>query len=149
VEVQAFLADSVLTSGGKLHALGIGWRVLQASAFPARHDRIGLGVVVRTPAAEAGNHRLSVGLTGPAGPIAFGNDANGNPRAAVEATFATPPGDPGSASLALNLDGLVFDREGDHALILTIDGRERARIGFRVQTRPEPPSAEVRTGVYL
>jgi hypothetical protein len=148
VDVQAFIADAVQASGGKLHALGVGWRVLQTSAFPARHDRIGLGVIVRTPAAEAGNHRLTLGLTGPVGPIAFGRDNDGSPRATVEATFATPPGD-GTATLALNLDGLVFDHEGDHAFVLAIDGQERARLAFRVQTKPEPPASEVRTGVYL
>ena len=148
MDVQAFIADAVQASGGKLHALGVGWRVLQTSAFPARHDRIGLGVIVRTPAAEAGNHRLTLGLTGPVGPIAFGRDNDGSPRATVEATFATPPGD-GTATLALNLDGLVFEREGDHAFVLAIDGQERVRLPFRVQTKPEQPPSEIRTGVYL
>lgn len=148
MEIQAFLADAVQASGGKLHALGVGWRVLQTSAFPARHDRIGLGVVVRTPPEEAGNHRLTIGLSGPAGPIAFGRGKDGTPRATVDAGFATPPGD-GSATLALNLDGLVFEREGDHAFILAIDGQERARLPFRVQTKPEQPPSEIRTGVYL
>jgi len=148
MEIQAFLADAVQASGGKLHALGVGWRVLQTSAFPARHDRIGLGVVVRTPPEEAGNHRLTIGLSGPAGPIAFGRGPDGTPRATVDAGFATPPGD-GSATLALNLDGLVFEREGDHAFVLAIDGQERVRLPFRVQTKPEQPPSEIRTGVYL
>lgn len=148
VDVQAFLADAVQASGGKLHALGVGWRVLQTSAFPARHDRIGLGVIVRTAPDEAGNHRLSIGLTGPAGPIAFGRQPDGSPRATVDANFATPPGD-GTATLALNLDGLVFEHEGDHAFVLAIDAQERSRLSFRVQTKPEPPASEVRTGVYL
>jgi hypothetical protein len=148
MEVQAFLADAVQASGGKLHALGVGWRVLQTSAFPARHDRIGLGVIVRTTPAEVGDHRLSIGLSGPSGPIAFGRAPDGSPRATVDATFATPPGD-GSATLALNLDGLTFEDEGDHALVLTIDGQERARLPFRVQTKPDQPPSEVRTGVYL
>ena len=47
------------------------------------------------------------------------------------------------------LDGLVFDTEGDHTIVLAIDGRESARLPFRVQTRPEPPPSEFRTGVYL
>lgn len=148
MEVQAFLADAVQASGGKLHALGIGWRVLRATAFPVRHDRVGIGVIVRTSAAEGGNHRLTIGLSGPAGPIPFGRGSDGSPRASVEAAFATPPGD-GSATLAMNLDGLVFEHEGDHAFVLEIDGQERVRLPFRLQTTPEPPPAEVRTGVYL
>ena len=143
MDVDAFLADSVQAAGGKLHALGIGWRVIQASAFPARHDRIGLGLLVRTGPTEAGAHTLSVSLLDPQGrPRPFGE---GN---AFEARFASPEGE-GTATLALNLDGLVFEIEGDHTIVLTIDANEAARLPFRVQTRPEPPASEFRTGVYL
>jgi len=58
MEIEAFLADAVQASGGKLHALGIGWQVIQTTAFPARHDRVGIGLIVRTVAAEAGQHTL-------------------------------------------------------------------------------------------
>jgi hypothetical protein len=67
MEIEAFLADSVQASGGKLHALGIGWRVIQAPAIPARHDRIGIGLIVRTVAAEAGHHTLTLSLLDPQG----------------------------------------------------------------------------------
>ena len=33
--------------------------------------------------------------------------------------------------------------------VLAIDGTERTRLPFRVQTAPEPPVTEHRTGVYL
>ena len=33
--------------------------------------------------------------------------------------------------------------------VLAIDGAERTRLPFRVQTTPEPPVTEHRTGVYL
>jgi hypothetical protein len=143
MEVDAFLADSVQAAGGKLHALGIGWRVIQASAFPARHDRIGLGLLVRTEPSEAGAHTLGVSLIDPSGtPRPFGEGTS------FEARFVSPEGE-GTATLALNLDGLVFDTEGDHTIVLAIDGRESVRLPFRVQTRPEPPPSEFRTGVYL
>ena len=143
MEVEAFLADSVQASGGKLHALGIGWRVIQAPAIPARHDRIGIGLIVRTVAAEAGQHTLTLTLLDPAGAArAFGA---GGP---LQATFASPDGQ-GTATLALNLDGLVFESEGEHTFVLAIDGTETTRLPFRVQTTPEPPVSEFRTGVYL
>jgi len=143
MQVESFLADSVQASDGKLHALGMGWRVIQASAFPARHDRIGLGVIVRTTPAEAGAHTLSISLLGPDdAPRSFGQGT------AFEARFATPEGE-GTATLALNLDGLVFEAEGTYTLVLGVDGNEVRREPFRVQTRPEPPAAEFRTGVYL
>jgi hypothetical protein len=136
MEIEAFLADSVQASGGKLHALGIGWRVIQAPAIPARHDRIGIGLIVRTVAAEAGHHTLTLSLLDPQG---------GPP---LRATFSSPAGE-GTATLALNLDGIVFETEGDHTFVLAIDGSEATRLPFRVQTTPEPPVSEFRTGVYL
>jgi hypothetical protein len=138
VDIEAFLADAVQASGGKLHALGIGWQVIQTTAFPARHDRVGIGLIVRTVAAEAGQHTLTLTLLDPA----FG------PRGALEASFTSPNG-PGTATLAVNLDGLVFENEGEHTFVLAIDGTERTRLRFRVQTTPEPPVTEYRTGVYL
>jgi hypothetical protein len=143
MQVDAFLADSVQATGGKLHALGIGWQVIQAPSFPVRHDRIGLGLVVRTTADEAGAHTLTLSLLDPAGtPRLFGD------RPTFEANFASPDGE-GTATLALNLDGLVFETEGAHTLVLGIDGNEAVRLPFRVQTRPEQPPSEFRTGVYL
>ena len=143
MQLEAFLADSVQAADGKLHALGIGWKVIQANAFPARHDRIGLGLIVRTAPAEAGPHTLSISLVGPDGtPRRFGDGT------AFEAQFATPQGE-GTATLALNLDGLIFETEGDYTFVLGIDGGEVRRESFRVQTRPEPPAADLGTGVYL
>ncbi|HLB39268.1 MAG TPA: hypothetical protein VJM84_02345 [Actinomycetota bacterium] len=143
MEVEAFLADSVQAAGGKLHALGIGWRVIQASAFPARHDRVGVGLLVRTEPSESGGHTLRLSLLDPAGrPRPFGDGS------AFEAHFSSPNGE-GTATLALNLDGLIFDAEGSYTFVLSIDGRETARLPFRVQSRPEPPVSEFRTGVYL
>ncbi len=143
MEVEAFLADSVQAANGKLHALGVGWRVIQASAFPARHDRIGLGLMVRTTANEAGSHTLRLSLLDPAGqPRPFGDGT------AFEARFTSPDGE-GSATLALNLDGLVFDAAGAYTFVLSVDGRDATTLGFRVQTRPEPTASEFRTGVYL
>src|SRR5204862_1071655 len=148
VDVEAFLADSVQAAGGKLHALGIGWRVLQAQGVPARHDRIGIGVIVRTSESEAGEHRLTLTLSGPDGQIGFGAGPDGSARSSLDASFTTPAGE-GSATLALNLDGLVFQREGDHVFTLSVDANQDVRLPFRVQSAPDPAPSEYRTGVYL
>src|SRR2546426_10968997 len=68
MDIEAFLADAVQASGGKLHALGIGWQVIQTTAFPARHDRVGIGLIVRTVAAEAGQHTLTLTPSKPPSP---------------------------------------------------------------------------------
>jgi hypothetical protein len=143
MEVEAFLADSVQAAGGKLHALGIGWRVIQAPAIPARHDRIGIGLIVRTVPGEAGQHTLTLSLLDPEG-AARASGAGGP----LQATFTSPSGQ-GTATLALNLDGIVFEAEGEHTFVVTIDGAPVMRLPFRVQTTPEPPVSEFRTGVYL
>jgi hypothetical protein len=143
MEVEAFLADSVQAAGGKLHALGIGWRVIQAPAIPARHDRIGIGLIVRTTPDEAGQHTLTLSLLDPEGAAhAFAADGP------LQASFSSPVGQ-GTATLALNLDGIVFETEGDHTFEVSIDGAAVTRLPFRVQTTPEPPVSEFRTGVYL
>src|SRR2546427_13202165 len=105
MDIEAFLADAVQASGGKLHALGIGWQVIQTTAFPARHDRVGIGLIVRTVAAEAGQHTLTLTLPDPEGAApAFG------PRGPLEAAFPSPNG-PGAATPPLNLGGPVFGHE--------------------------------------
>src|SRR5205809_6250383 len=128
MDIEAFLADAVQASGGKLHALGIGWQVIQTTAFPARHDRVGIGLIVRTVAAEAGQHTLTLTLLDPQGAArAFG------PRPALEASFTSPPG-PRTPTLALNLDGLVFEPDADHTVDLALDGSARTHPGHPVHT---------------
>src|SRR5438132_12286637 len=115
MDIEAFLADAVQASGGKLHALGIGWQVIQTTAFPARHDRVGIGLIVRTVAAEAGQHTLTLTLLDPDGAArALG------PRGALEASFTSPTG-PRTAPPALNLDGPRCAKGGRHTFVLAID----------------------------
>src|SRR5579871_2172270 len=49
VAVDAFLCDGIEAVGGKLYSLGIGWNSISAPAFPARHPRIGIGVLIHVP----------------------------------------------------------------------------------------------------
>jgi Family of unknown function (DUF6941) len=149
VEVDAFLADSVQAVGGKLYALGIGWRALHTQGFPARHDRVGIGLIVRTGPDEAGAHQLRLALVGPDHQeLPLVQTPDGTTGTALEATFAAPDGE-GTTTLALNLDGLVFSREGPHAFAIAIDGRELTRLAFSVHGQGEPSQPEFGTGVYL
>src|SRR5438445_12389438 len=99
MDIEAFLADAVQASGGKLHALGIGWQVIQTTAFPARHDRVGIGLIVRTVSAEAGQHTLTLTLLDPEGAAL----ASG-PTGALAAYFISPQR-PTYAPLLPTLDG--------------------------------------------
>jgi hypothetical protein len=152
VRVEAFLADAVQAVGGKLSALGVGWTTLSAQRFPARHDRVALGVIVRIPPEEARTgHRLSVTLLGPGGAgRPLGRRPDGNPLTEFDAPFQVPSGDAeATATFALNFDGLVFDAPGGYTFVLAVDGQEQGRLPFRVQTPPATPAAEHRAGGYL
>lgn len=49
MEVDAFLADSIVSAEGKLYVQGAGWNKIQATSFPFRHSRIGIGVIIHVP----------------------------------------------------------------------------------------------------
>ncbi len=152
MELEAFLADSVLATGGKLSALGMGWNVLAAPGFPARHDRIAIGVLVRVPPEDTTRpHDLSIRLVDRGGTeLPLGRRPDGAELRELDAPFQVQPSEEGStATFALNFDGLVFERPGAYAFVLRLDGAERKRLEFRVQTPPPPPAAEVRAGGYL
>lgn len=152
MQVNAFLADAVQAIGGKLYALGIGWSVLSTPRFPARHDRIGIGVTVRmTPDEAPGSHRLTLRLLDPEGAERpLGRTPDGAEARQLEAPFSVAAsGHEATATFALNFDGIVFEAEGSYTFILLVDGRERERLSFRVQTPPAPPAAEYRAGGYL
>ena len=65
MKARGFLADTVQGAEGKLSALGAGWNHLSAPGFPARHDRIGLGLILTFEASEAGQHNVELQLLGP------------------------------------------------------------------------------------
>ena len=67
IELDAFLADSVASVQGKLYALGAGWNRIAVAQFPARHDRVGIGLLFRVPAGSPTEpRRFELRLIGPA-----------------------------------------------------------------------------------
>jgi hypothetical protein len=150
VQVEAFLADTVQAAGGKLSALGVGWTTISTGGLPARHDRIGVGVIVRLGAGEAGSHRLELRLLEPDGSERqLGRTPDGTDIGTLNAPFDVQGTGERTATFALNLDGLVFEREGAYTVVIGLDGLEAKRLSFRVQARPSDPPAEFRGGMYL
>ena len=49
MEVDAFLADSVVVAEGKLFVQGAGWNTLNVQSLPAVHDRVGIGMIIDVP----------------------------------------------------------------------------------------------------
>jgi hypothetical protein len=137
VKVRAFLADSVQSVEGKLYALGIGWNRLAAGGFPARHDRLGIGVLITLEEGEGGEHNVELSLDGPdSRPMTLFTDPSGSEQAAINAPFQTQH--PGGAfadvvvPLALNIVGVSLPSAGDYAFSIRVDGTEAERLTFRV-----------------
>jgi hypothetical protein len=151
MQAEVFLADTVHAADGKLHALGIGWRVLTVQGFPARHDRIGLGIVVHLRSDDGPAHTMAVRLRDPDGrDRALGRDAEGHELRALQLPFEARGGGERTATFALNLDGLVFDRAGGHTLAIEVDGHAMAEVGFQVRRAGDGNEpTDHATGVYL
>lgn len=137
MKVRAFLADSVQAADGKLYVLGAGWNRLAAGGFPARHDRVGIGVIVTLEGGDAGEHHLELSLLDARlRPVALFVDPDGTQQFALHASFQTqgvPGGPVGMAvPMALNLDGLTFPEPGTYAFSLGVDGAETERMPFQV-----------------
>lgn len=134
-----------MKSGGKLHALGIGWDRLTAKSFPARHGRLSLGVVVTVPYLETvSSHDLLIRFEdadGHALPIGGTPPQPGEPDTRPTTIKAQLPrtrredaadGDERTITLAINLDGLVFHGPGRYRFVLEIEGAPQKRVAFRV-----------------
>lgn len=144
MQVDAFLADSVVAAENKLYVLGAGWDRLSVPRFPARHPRIGLGALITIPYDQTGReHQLTVrledadGQVQPIGPAQPGPLTQRQPTG-ITATFGTRrsdqnvPGDEQVVPLALNLDGLVFESPGRYRFVLAVAGADLKHLAFRV-----------------
>lgn len=132
--VDATLADAAESLNGKVYAIGMGWNSISASAFPVRHPRMALVVIIRVSYAECGDehlleihlddadgHRLGIG---PGGSDLFG---------VVLAPDRSPfEGDERVIPVAVTVDQVVFPSAGRYNWVVEIDGQERARLPMRL-----------------
>jgi hypothetical protein len=150
MEVDAFLCDSIAAAEGKLYAQGAGWNTIFSSAFPARHSRVGIGVLIRVPYTETNKaHQFEIRLEGSDGQrVALGEAPPGGQSddgklyaIGGEFNVGRPPlivpGESQMVPLAVNLDGLTFDRPDSYSFTISIDGDEMKRLTLRLQlTQP-------------
>ncbi len=145
MEVDAFVADSVVAVEGKLYAQGAGWNVINTTALPVRHSRIGIGLIIRVPYTATNQmHRFEVRLDDsdggriPLGDAPLGVESEDGKVYAVGGQFNVgrppmlPAGDEQIVVVALNLDGLVFARADAYNVVIEIDGIEVNRLPIRV-----------------
>lgn len=101
--------------------------------LPAVHPRAHLVLVTTGARDEVGDHTISLSLHDPSGTVTLEHNGvlgMGNPPPGIEEVEA--PG-------VLVID-LPVEQVGPHAIVVTIDGEEAARVAFTVGVQqPIPP----------
>ncbi len=139
IRAEGFLADSVVAAEGKLYVQGAGWNRIVVGAFPARHDRIGIALLLRAEPTARGSHRFELRVLGPDGrELPFGGSGGAEIRPSGEVTIRGGPAHDAEETvipLAINLDGMVFEHPGPYRFVLSVDGEDRLTLRFGVQLR--------------
>lgn len=152
LEVDAFLADSVVVAENKLYAQGAGWDSIITSAFPFKQARIGIGIFLRIPwTATNQMHTFSVKIMDQDGskiPLGDAPPGVSLPDGKIheltgQFNVGRPPllspGDSQIVPIAVNLDGLEFTQPQSYSLIITVDGEDKRRLPIRVRTMVQMP----------
>ena len=122
----AVLADySNISKEGKLNLLGI-FDVIRARSFPAVHRNMQLVMILEAPSSEANTDKnVQVRLM----------DADGKRIFEVSAQLKLaqpPPGEVIKSPQILNLNNIPFDRPGDYAFCILINGEEKGRVRLKL-----------------
>jgi hypothetical protein len=122
----AFLCDSAQESGGKIHALGIGFDSILAQSVPAIHPMLTVVAQLRYSIAEAGMKALAIRAVDADGQ----NIVNPIDR---QIAFPEPPRRPtNTARLIIALTSVRFASYGDYSVHVAINGSEVARLPLTV-----------------
>jgi hypothetical protein len=119
---------------GKLYALGAGWNRIAVALFPARHDRVGIGLLFRVPAgAERVPRRFELRLIGPEDEeLVLGSGQQG-PVNRIGGEFTAGGDAEQVVPIALNLNGLTLPRPGSYRVVVSVDGKDLKTLTFRVE----------------
>lgn len=152
MQVDAFLADSVVVAEGKIYVQGAGWDSIVSAVFPFRHSRIGIGVLLHVPwTATNQMHSFAVKIVDPdETKIVLGSAPPGTElpdgkvrELAGQFNVGRPPlltfGDPQVVPIAMNIDGLEFETPNAYSVVITVDGEEMRRLPLRVRTLVQMP----------
>ncbi len=150
MELEAFLADSVVAAEGKLYVQGAGWNIINVPQLPYRLARCGIGLIVRIPYTatnqphkfelflrDADGNELPLGdappgVEAPDGKIhRLGGEFNVGRPPVIE------PGDEQLVALAINIDGLLFERSDRYEFVVELDGTDVKRLSFRILQIPQ------------
>lgn len=128
VELLA-LCDAATESGGKLNMLGI-YDTIQAAAIPAVHARCAIVIKLRFERIERGEHRIKLNII----------DQDGNlviPSLDAPMTMNFPDtASSGTVQLILDMQNLRFQKYGEFAIDLAVDGRQEGSIPLFLKPAP-------------
>jgi len=154
MEVDAFLADSVVVADNKLYAQGAGWDSILTGQFPFRQSRIGVGVILDVPwTATNQMHEFTLKIVDqdgediPLGDAPPGMDLPGGKVRELKGAFnlgrppILSPGDSQVVPIAINLDGIIFQKPGTYEVIIAVDGTEMRKLPVRVRPLVQMPGA--------
>ena len=131
----AVLADAANVSAeGKLNIFGI-FNLIGARNFPAVHPQMQLVLALEADTAEQGQTKtIEVQLSGPDGQRIF----------ALGGKLEIPLGEPGyplGMNHILTMNGLKFERPGDHVFTILINDDPKERVPLMVRQPPSKGSA--------
>ncbi len=125
----AFLCDYADASG-KLTAVGIGFDQIFAPQVPCTHGLMHVVAQLRASVAEEGTKQLTLRFL----------DADGAdviPAFSADIEVRSPvPGSEATARFNCGLPNVTFEKYGDYAIHILIDGNEMQRIPFAVVSPP-------------
>lgn len=126
----AFISDYAQQSGGKLHAIGIGWDSIFAPELPAGPPSMTIVARLRGSVAEAGTKQVALRLI----------DADGTdvvPAIEDQVPLIVRPGSlEGAMILTFSLVGVQFSKYGPYGIHLLVNGNEVAHLSFTVAKPP-------------
>lgn len=122
----AFLCDAAAESGGKIHALGIGFERITLRKLPAVHPRAVAVVRFTFNRDDLGEHRFRVRISD-----ADGRDVTKPVEGKLTLTLA-PDTDRGRANMVVDLVQMDIRTAGPHEVLIDLAGRELATLPFEV-----------------
>ncbi|HEV8653505.1 MAG TPA: hypothetical protein VG276_29935 [Actinomycetes bacterium] len=132
MRLSTFLvADHAEAVGGKLYVTGGCWNSITVLQLPATHPHLTVAAALHIPwRATNQPHSLHLDLVDEDEQSRLPEPLQGKLEA------GRPPGmragDEAIVVLTFNFDGLKLERAGIHSFVLSVDGTELSRIGFKV-----------------
>ena len=127
MQVQyAFLCDAAAESGGKVHALGIGFDRIAVSQLPAVHPRCVAVVRFAFTRADTGPHVFRLRVLN-----ADGGDVAPSVEGRIDLGFGDDA-DRAHANMIVDLAHLEFRATGPHEVAATLDDRPFVTLPFDV-----------------